>query len=804
VYLIRTVLILAFSSALLSACGSQQDRANEHTVRAQKLYEEGDYVTAKIEALNATQIEPRGLEARLILAEIEEKLRNYGAAIGHLQVAVGSHPSNLDARVKLGSFYVLAEMKKEASEQAEAALKMAPNSAEAHLLNGRVYYLKDEEIESKKEVDIALQLDPTLIEAIIFKVGFQHNAGDWDGALKVVDEGIDAFGREEGRQLREFRVRLLRAAKRNDQVEADLKALMRDFPEIENYPLSLANFYSLAGRMDESEAMLRSVVAKYPNDYEHVIQLVAFIAERRGAEAAKDTLIEFMVKFRDELNLQLTLGRLHEMLDDQDAALDIYREIALLSPASEEGLAARNRIAVIKIGQGKMDEVRDTISEILADEKDNSDALLARAAFYISEGAYDDAIADLRIVLRSNEQSETTLLLLARAHVGQGSIRLAQDAYRRLIEADPDHPSAANELAEILANSGDIEMAQDVLIERLKGHPDDSQAASALIQALLFQGDVDAAEKAARTMVQLGEPSGLAEFQLGQALEAKKSNQDALAAYKMALEKNPDAAPPLEGVVRILMDQNRADEAIDYLNTHLTQYPSMIFSKYLLGSIYAQKGQIDTADNYLEEVIAESPNSSRVYQVLASLHSNDLARTIGIYRRGFDAIPDDENMGLLLATAYNNAGEYEKGIATYKKVLAINPENIRAVNNLAASLLDHRSDTESHAEALRLAKRFESRSEPALLDTLGWAYYKNGDFKRARQYLESAIQPGDQHPLVHHHLGMAYFAEKELMSARRQLKKAIDLSDGNYSEVNEANNTLDSIIDLMKPRQSNM
>ena len=803
-YLIKSIFILIFASALLAACGSQQDRAVKHTVRAQQLFEDGDYVTAKIEALNATQIEPRGLEARLILAQIEEKLRNYGAAIGHLQVAVGSHPSNLGARLKLGNYYVLAKMKKEASEQAEAVMRMAPNSAAAHLLNGRVYYLKDEEYEAKKEIDLALQIDPTLVDAIIFKVGFQHNEGDWDGALKVVDEGIEAFGREEGRQLREFRVRLLKAANRDEEVEADLEALMRDFPNIENYPLSLANLYSFDGRMAEAEEMLRSVVAKYPNDYDHVIQLVAFIAERRGTEAAIDTLTKFMAESPDELKLQLTLGRLYEIINEQDAALNVYREIVSSSAATEDGLAARNRIAVIKISQGKMVEVRDIIDEILADEKDNSDALLARAAFYISEEAYDDAIADLRIVLRSGEQSERTLLMLARSHVGQGSLRLAQDAYRRLIETNPDHPFAANELAEILANSGQIKLARDVLIKRLKSHPDDSEAASALIQAQLFQGDLDAAEETARTMVQLGEQSGLAEFQLGQVLEAKELSQDALAAYEMSLEKNPDAAAPLEGVVRVLTGQNRADEAIDYLNQHLAKYPSLVFPKYLLGSIYAQKGQIDTAAEYLEEVIARHPDSFQAYRALAGLHPNDPAKTISVYRRGFDALPDHESMGLLLATEYNKAGEYEKGVTVYEKVLAINPENIRAANNLASSLLDHRSDTESYAEALRLAKRFESSSEPALLDTLGWAYYKNGEFKRARQYLENAIKSGDQHSLVHHHLGMAYFAEQELMPARRQLKKAIALSDGNYSAVNEANETLDSIIDLMRPRQSKM
>ena len=106
--------------------------------------------------------------------------------------------------------------------------------------------------------------------------------------------------------------------------------------------------------------------------------------------------------------------------------------------------------------------------------------------------------------------------------------------------------------------------------------------------------------------------------------------------------------------------------------------------------------------------VVQNPESFLPYQALASLYSNDLATQISIYRRGFDAIPDKENIGLLLATAYGNAGEYENRIEIYETILAINPDNIRAINNLAVSLLDHRSDTESHAEALRLATRFES------------------------------------------------------------------------------------------------
>ena len=121
----------------------------------------------------------------------------------------------------------------------------------------------------------------------------------------------------------------------------------------------------------------------------------------------------------------------------------------------------------------------------------------------------------------------------------------------------------------------------------------------------------------------------------------------------------------------------------------------------------------------------------------------------------------------------------------------MNPENNLAANNLAALLLDQRTDEESFATALDLAQRFAESREPALVDTLGWAYYRTGDYAKAVRYLEIAVVSADKVGLLHYHLGMAYFAAQNTVQARQELEKAIELaSETGFIGIDEARETL--------------
>lgn len=784
---------LAFSlliCVLLAACGSPEERAASYLSKAEALFEQEDYVTARIEAMNAAQIEPRNADVRFLLAKIEEREQNFRKAISHLQVAIDADPNHLESRIKLGNYYVLLKAKDLAIEQATVAQEQAPDSAEVRLLQARIDVLNEDMDAALIEVDVALAADPKLIEAIILKAGIKMANGDTDAAMQIVQDGTAAADDSGAKQLRQFRILLLRSAERYDDIETELKSLAADYPDEESFPLALAQFYVTQKRTDEAEEIYIQYVEKDPQDVKRRIEFVRFVGALHGAEAAENTLQGYVTDLPDATELQLALGQLYESLKNQEDALATYEKIAGAEPKSSVGLAARNRIALIRLQQQKPQEAKAVITAILNDEQANTDALMTRAAFSFAEKKFDDAVSDLRTVLRAQPDSERALLLLARSHSAGDSPELAQDAYRRLIELNPAHPAASTELAELLARGGDVQRAEEVLRKQLTAVPEDRLAASNLIQALLLQGDIEGAETQARSMLDFEDDTGLAEFQLGRVLQAKKSSQEAIDAYKAALEKSPQAPEPLQGLITILVNEGRSPEAVTYLRAHLGKYPTQVPPRQLLGAVYSQLQETALAIEQFEEIISLQPDNSRAYSSLAAMYPDDTDKRIAVYKRGVAANPKDVVSNLLLAGEYERTEQFENAIAVYEKILDNDATTLLAANNLAALLLDFRSDAESYARALELAKAFEQSTEAAILDTLGWAYYRTEDYTNSVRLLEAAVAANDKIGQLHYHLGMALLKVDRRQRGKDELEKSLSLAEVDFVGIEETRATL--------------
>jgi Flp pilus assembly protein TadD len=102
-----------------------------------------------------------------------------------------------------------------------------------------------------------------------------------------------------------------------------------------------------------------------------------------------------------------------------------------------------------------------------------------------------------------------------------------------------------------------------------------------------------------------------------------------------------------------------------------------------------------------------------------------------------------------LASLYETAGAHEKARARYEQIVAIEPNHVIALNNLAYSLAVHAGERE---RALELAERaFRIAKAPAVADTLGWIHHLRGDDRAAAPLIESAAAalPGDTDILVH-------------------------------------------------------
>ena len=128
----------------------------------------------------------------------------------------------------------------------------------------------------------------------------------------------------------------------------------------------------------------------------------------------------------------------------------------------------------------------------------------------------------------------------------------------------------------------------------------------------------------------------------------------------------------------------------------------------------------------------------------------------------------------LLATTYEQLGEYDKADEAYRMLLSHNQNDTVALNNLAYSLAVRHHKPE---EALPLAERADllSPRSAVIYDTLGYIKHLLGDHVEAARLLTLAAQNLPTNVDVHLHAAVALAAAGRLEDAAKMLKAAAAL-----------------------------
>ena len=112
-------------------------------------------------------------------------------------------------------------------------------------------------------------------------------------------------------------------------------------------------------------------------------------------------------------------------------------------------------------------------------------------------------------------------------------------------------------------------------------------------------------------------------------------------------------------------------------------------------------------------------------------------------------------------------------MALHRQVLAIDPDNIAAMNNLAYTLAAQKpTDKAGLAESMKLIQGAMARAPQitAFQDTLGWLEILNGQGAEGTRRIAQAIGSLRLDPAVHYHLGMGYLKTGQADLARMHLQ----------------------------------
>jgi tetratricopeptide (TPR) repeat protein len=786
-YFYPTLLTLFLAAVLsLSGCTSPEKAKAEHLSRGEALLKEEKFQEASIEFRNAIQIDDKFAPAHWGLARAYEGLQRFQEAFDELGRTIDLDPKNLDARVRLGNYYMANAPKyhealPEAERLAKDILQKDPNNIEGHILMGSVLFAQNQHDNAFTEINHAIELDPKRVESYLALARFYAATNDQVKAEETFKRAI-----------------------------ALNSASALGYSEYGKYLVQL-------NRPVEAETALRKAVEVEPANRNSRWILASFYLVNKQIDKAEDAYKTLAALDKDRPEGRAMLADFYSAVNKFDEAIKIYEEIIAKSPDYVPG---RYRLGEIMLMRGDLKGATAQVDELLKKDKNDRQALLLRARVRAQSGQTADlkaAVEDLKEVLKQEPNSRLALYFMAQANFSLGLVDQARAFAGDLERNYPDYLPVKLMQVQISLTSGDpksaLRLASDLIARLSKSGPDretspqmlaglNAKARIARGTAELQLGDTKAARQDF-VDASISAPTDTdAYVDLAVASLIENKPDDAIGFYEKALSIDPVNFNALSGLIDLFVKRKQMDKAYARIDQVLAANPNNASLHFLKAQIYGVEQNAKEAEAELSKTLELDPNYVAARSSLGALFVNlkQEDRAISEYRKILDIRPDSATTYTMIGMLEDARKNYDAAVDNYRKALQQDQNSMIAANNLAwLYAVQGKGNLD---EAVRLAQGVVQKNPntPGFADTLGWVYYKKGLYGAAVEQLQKAVSLDEaaasrknlsQSPTYHYHLGVALGAKGDKVAAKREIELALHLAEkGQFAEADDARKAL--------------
>lgn len=445
-----------------------------------------------------------------------------------------------------------------------------------------------------------------------------------------------------------------------------------------------------------------------------------------------------------------------------------------------DSVDARQTIAALLVNLGKLDAARPHLEKLLATEKDSvGDAFMqlnqllsrnpdkaatlqliqqlsqpyqnvAEVHFAISQAAWFASQHPLAL-----EEMQRALALrpeweIAAVHNGRILQRIsvadANAFYRDYLTKYPASNEVRIAYSRLLIGANQTDLAREQLQWFLDKNPEDAEIMLAVGLLATEMGDFDTTETSFKKALSLGyKDANAIHFHLGQIYEETGRPDLAMETYRMVKSGS-----------RYLPAQIR------------------------YADLLALKGHLQEAREHLQKLPAANDQQA-AHLILAEAQilrrSKAHQEVFNLLNEGLKKLPDYPELLYDRALAADKLGKFNILEQDLRKLIKLKPDNAHAYNALGYSYAERGARL---PEALKLIKKAVELSpeDPYIMDSLGWVYYRMGNFAEGLNYLNLAFAARPD-PEIAAHLGEVLWVQGAKDDARNIWRSALEKDPAN-------------------------
>ncbi len=235
------------------------------------------------------------------------------------------------------------------------------------------------------------------------------------------------------------------------------------------------------------------------------------------------------------------------------------------------------------------------------------------------------------------------------------------------------------------------------------------------------------------------------------------------------------------GLASILEDQGDDGEkaAYDIYQTIDEDDPNYVSAQLLIASILLNWEEDDKAIEVLEKLNAREQSTLTQGRLgLVRFFRENYEEALPFYEVLIESLSEEELKAdvqplRFRGIIYERLKRWPEAEADFKRVLEYAPDDVDTLNYLGYTWVDRGENLTEAFDMIRKAVE-EQPDSGAIVDSLGWAHYKLGEYEKAKENLEKAVVLSPSSATIIDHLGDVYWKLGRKREAGFQWKRALE------------------------------